>query len=259
MLKFDFNKKSPAMELLLLLCLCLLTRSGVTSAQLNRPTVISVEGGADVMLPCSPSTKEDIEYKLFVWRKVAQKDDGLKEVFDYNAGSHYNNGLDGQSEAFKGRVSHFPEELEHGNASIIIRNTKISDSGEYTCDFPQLKPPQTFYIELVVDPLKDRSAIRGAAQEPYITTLKATKDWELLQCKVNGNPEPEVKWQDSAGNQLPAEEPQVEKRGFFYITLNVTKSDRYRCVATQTTIHRNISAETDRTALDHRHILQIKT
>ncbi|KAF1392280.1 hypothetical protein PFLUV_G00051150 [Perca fluviatilis] len=133
MLKFDFNKKSPAMELLPLLCLCLLTRSGITSADENDPF------------------------------------------------------------------------------------------------------------------LKDQSGrnIPGAAQEPYITSLNETKDWRLLQCEVHGNPKPEVEWQDSAGTKLPAEESQVtEKNGLFYITLNVTKSDRYRCVATQT-IHHQIYAETD--------------
>ncbi|XP_031138131.2 butyrophilin subfamily 1 member A1-like [Sander lucioperca] len=145
------------MELLPLLCLCLLTRSGITSVQLNRPAVIIEEGGADVILPCSLSTKENIEFKIFDWRKVAQKDDGQKKVFQYDAGIHSNNGLDGQSEQFKCRVSHLQDELKHGNASIIIRNTKISDSGEYTCHFPCLQPPQIFHIKLVIDPiLKDR-------------------------------------------------------------------------------------------------------
>ncbi|XP_078105572.1 butyrophilin-like protein 2 isoform X1 [Sander vitreus] len=111
---------------------------------------VTVEQDSDVVLPCSLSTKENNEFKLFVWRKVAQKDEGLKEVFLYDSGSHYNNGLDGQSEEFKGRVSHFQDELKHGNASIIIRDTKISDSGNYTCYFPHLQPPQTFYIDLVV-------------------------------------------------------------------------------------------------------------
>ncbi|XP_039653084.1 uncharacterized protein LOC120557117 [Perca fluviatilis] len=137
------------MELLLLLCLCLLTRSGVTSAQLNGPPLIVVEG-SDVMLPCTLSTKENIESKLFDWRKAAQKDEGLKEVFLYDGGIHFNNGLDGQSEEFKGRVSHFQDELKHGNSSIIIRNTTISDSGVYICYFPHLQPPQIFYIDLVV-------------------------------------------------------------------------------------------------------------
>ncbi|KAA8577453.1 hypothetical protein FQN60_007925, partial [Etheostoma spectabile] len=107
-----------------------------------------VEEDSDVVLPCSLRTKEDITSELFVWRK----DGGLKEVFLYVAGKHYNNGLVGQSEEFKGRVFHFQDELKHGNASIIIRNTKISDSGVYRCDFPHLQPRQTFYIQLVVGP-----------------------------------------------------------------------------------------------------------
>ncbi|XP_035858464.1 CD276 antigen-like [Sander lucioperca] len=146
------TETSTEMELLPLLCLCLLTRSGITSAQLNGPKNIKVEGGTDVVLPCSLSTKENVELKLFDWRKDAQKDDGLKEVFMYDSGNHYNNGRDGQSEEFKGRVSHFQDELKYGNASIIIRNTKVTDSGEYSCYFPRLRPPQIFYIELVVEP-----------------------------------------------------------------------------------------------------------
>ncbi|XP_035858283.1 uncharacterized protein LOC116034688 [Sander lucioperca] len=203
-----------------------------------QPKVITMKEDSDVMLPCSLSTEENIESKFFDWKKVAQKDDGLKEVFLYDSGIHYNNGLDGQSEEFKGRVSHFQDELKHGNASIIIRNTKISDIGEYTCAFPRLQPPQTFYIELVV----------GSAPKPSITSLKETKDWRLLQCEVHGDPKPEVEWQDSDGNILNAEKPQVTiKRGLFSITLNttVTKSDRYRCVATQEKISHQVSAETD--------------
>uniref|UniRef100_A0A8D0D6Y7 Ig-like domain-containing protein n=1 Tax=Sander lucioperca TaxID=283035 RepID=A0A8D0D6Y7_SANLU len=227
------------MKLLLdLLCLCLLCLTGKTLCDKIEPKVITMKEDSDVMLPCSLSTEENIESKFFDWKKVAQKDDGLKEVFLYDSGIHYNNGLDGQSEEFKGRVSHFQDELKHGNASIIIRNTKISDIGEYTCAFPRLQPPQTFYIELVV----------GSAPKPSITSLKETKDWRLLQCEVHGDPKPEVEWQDSDGNILNAEKPQVTiKRGLFSITLNttVTKSDRYRCVATQEKISHQVSAETD--------------
>ncbi|XP_078027868.1 V-set domain-containing T-cell activation inhibitor 1-like [Epinephelus lanceolatus] len=81
---------------------------------------------------------------MFEWKK-----DGLKEVF-FRGGSHYNSNRPGQSEEFKGRVSHFPEELKHGDASITITNTKMSDSGDYTCDFPRLQPRQIFHIKLVV-------------------------------------------------------------------------------------------------------------
>ncbi|XP_039653085.1 V-set domain-containing T-cell activation inhibitor 1-like [Perca fluviatilis] len=162
------------MELLLdLLCLCLLCLTGKRLCDENEPKYIIVKEGTDVVLPCSLSTKENVESKVFDWRKVAQKDDGLKEVFMYEKGFHYNNGRPGQSEQFKGRVSHFEDELKHGNASIIIRNTKISDSGNYTCDFPKLQPPQKFYIEIVV----------GAALKPFVTILECNSMLALLQCE----------------------------------------------------------------------------
>ncbi|KAL7407269.1 hypothetical protein ABVT39_005977 [Epinephelus coioides] len=218
--------------------LAVLVYKGCIPPNCNKgPAVVTVEQDRDVILPCSLSTKENIESKLFDWKKAAQKDGKNKEVFFYDAGIHYNNGRPGQSEEFKGRVSHFQEELKHGNASIIIRNTKMADSGDYTCVFPLLQPRQTFHIKLVV----------GAAPEPYIRSLDETKDWALLQCEVHGTPKPELQWQDSAGNILPAGEPQVSERdGRLYFTLNttVTKSDRYRCVATQKEINHQISAET---------------
>lgn len=102
--------------------------------------------GSDAILPCSLSTKENIELNLFDWKKV---DPHKQEVFRYDGGLHYNNGLPGQDEHFRGRVSHFPLELQSGNASIIIKNTVVPDSGNYTCDFP-LQQKQTFSIELVV-------------------------------------------------------------------------------------------------------------
>lgn len=102
--------------------------------------------GSDAILPCSLSTKENIEQKVFNWRKV---DPHKQEVFRYDGGLHYYNGLPGQDEHFRGRVSYFPLELQSGNASIIIENTVVPDSGNYTCDFP-LQQKQTFSIKLVV-------------------------------------------------------------------------------------------------------------
>ncbi|XP_039654162.1 butyrophilin subfamily 2 member A1-like isoform X2 [Perca fluviatilis] len=210
------------MELLLdLLCLCLLCLTGKRLCDENEPKYITMKEGTDVMLPCSLSTKENVESKVFDWRKVAQKDDGLKEVFMYEKGFHYNNGRPGQSEEFKGRVSHFEDELKHGNASIIIRNMKEADSGDYTCHFPRLH--QMFHLKLVVD------------------------DGVLLQCEVRGAvPKPRVEWQDRDGNKLPAEDPQVSERGDrYHITLQttVTKTGSCRCVVTQEETNRRTHAE----------------
>ncbi|XP_054482956.1 myelin-oligodendrocyte glycoprotein-like [Anoplopoma fimbria] len=126
------------------------------------PGVIIVEEDSDVILPCSLDSKENIVAALFDWKKVAQRDQGQKDVFFYDAGDHYNSGRDGQSPEFRGRVSHFPDQLNQGNASIIIRNMKVEDTGSYTCNLPRLRPPQTFSVELVVDRvLRDRSGDTG--------------------------------------------------------------------------------------------------
>uniref|UniRef100_A0A8P4G6V7 Ig-like domain-containing protein n=1 Tax=Dicentrarchus labrax TaxID=13489 RepID=A0A8P4G6V7_DICLA len=217
-------------------CVCLLISAGIIFGHETGPAVVRVvvEVGSDVVLPCSLSSKENIVDKLFDWRKDGQR---KKEVFYYNAGIHYNNGHDGQDQQFKGRVSYFSDQLKNGNASIKIRNTKMTDSGNYTCDFPRLQPSQIFYIELVV-----------GAPKPYIWTLNVTEDRVLLQCEVRGaSPQPKVEWKDRAGNILPAEEPQVSDRGGrYYVTLltTVTKTDHYRCVVTQEEIHHQTHSET---------------
>ncbi|XP_038547994.1 V-set and immunoglobulin domain-containing protein 1-like isoform X1 [Micropterus salmoides] len=242
---FSPQQTSTAMELLPLLCL-LLSCSAGTSADQTEPEVIRmvVKEGSEAILPCSLGTT-NIKGELFDWKK-----DEKKEVFLYDKGNHYNNGRVGQDERFKGRVFHFQEQLQFGNASIVIRNTKVTDSGSYTCDFPLPQRKRQSRIALVVDPiLKDRSAenIPGASPKPYVKTLK-TDDGMLLLCEVLGAfPKPTVEWQDSAGNKLPAEETQVSERGgSFYIILQtaVTRADNYRCVATQEEINHQIEANT---------------
>uniref|UniRef100_A0A3B4GYQ1 Ig-like domain-containing protein n=1 Tax=Pundamilia nyererei TaxID=303518 RepID=A0A3B4GYQ1_9CICH len=110
---------------------------------------VVVSEGSDAILPCSLSTNQNLEYLLFDWRKKAPN---KQEVFMYDGGIHYNNGRPGQDEQFRGRVSHFPQELQFGNASIIIRNTRLADSGVYTCDFPHLQlEGKTFRIKLDVE------------------------------------------------------------------------------------------------------------
>ncbi|XP_073324007.1 V-set domain-containing T-cell activation inhibitor 1-like isoform X2 [Pagrus major] len=231
------------MELLPLVCLCLLSCSGETSAAGDGVKVV-VKEDDDAVLPCSLSNKEDITRKLFDWKK-----DGQKEVFFYDSGIHYNNGKTGQDEQFRGRVSHFQDQLKNGDASIKIRKTKMADSGNYSCDFPRLQR-QTFIIELVVGQvLRDRTGenIPGAAPRPFIATLDQTKDWSLLQCEAHGDPLPTVEWKDSENNTLHAEKPQFSERGgrsYITVKTTVTKTDNYSCVATQETISHRIAAVT---------------
>ncbi|XP_063767113.1 butyrophilin subfamily 1 member A1-like [Eleginops maclovinus] len=227
--------------------LFLLTFSGETLGQ--EPDAVRVvvpEGGGDAVLPVSIG--RNAERLFFDWRKVGPGGEVLQEVFLYDAGLHYNNGFRGQSEQFKGRVSHFPGELKHGNASIIIRKTKASDAGRYSCYFPHLQPRQTFYVELDVElKLKDRSGeLSAATPKPSVTTLTATADWAYLQCEVPGaSVNTKVEWQSSTGSILHAEEKRVPEEEHVFITLcvKVTRTDRYQCVVSQEDIKHRVSAQ----------------
>ncbi|XP_039858288.1 butyrophilin-like protein 10 [Simochromis diagramma] len=228
------------------LIIAILLSAGTRGREDGVVTVV-VSEGSDAILPCSLSTNQNLEQKLFDWKK-----DDQKEVFLYAARDEYNNGRPGQDEQFRGRVSHFPQELQFGNASIIIRNTRLADSGVYTCDFPHLQPEgKTFRIKLDVElTLKDRSGeIAGAAPKPDIRILNTTEDGLQLKCEVRGaSPEPKVEWRDSDGNILPAEEPQVSRTGERYditllTTVTRTSTDRFHCVATQEELSHKTDAQ----------------
>ncbi|XP_008278709.1 myelin-oligodendrocyte glycoprotein-like [Stegastes partitus] len=135
-------KEWLAESLLELLFFCSVAHA--QSARLDVVHRFIVEEGSDVTLLCSLGNDDSIEKMVFDWKKTDQ------EVFLYARGVHYNKGITGQDEQFRGRVSHFPEELKNGNASIVIRNTVLADSGNYTCIFPDFEPHRRFDVELVV-------------------------------------------------------------------------------------------------------------
>ncbi|XP_027142623.1 CD276 antigen-like [Larimichthys crocea] len=123
------------MELLPLVCLCLLSCSGTTSADPAGRVV--VKEGRDVILPCF-FNGVDIEQELLEWKKNGQT------VLKYDAGFDRSNPT-----LLDDRFSHFKEELKLGNASLKIRNTRVADSGNYTCDTPRVESSKTVHVKLV--------------------------------------------------------------------------------------------------------------
>uniref|UniRef100_A0A669B624 Ig-like domain-containing protein n=1 Tax=Oreochromis niloticus TaxID=8128 RepID=A0A669B624_ORENI len=217
---------------LLFMSSCFLTLSGLTFGDQSGKPVIVKEGDYAI-LPCSLGTNENIEFMRFEWKKEGTEE----EVYIYDNGVGY-------SPALPGRVSHFRDDLKHGNASIRINNVQLEDKGNYTCNFPNRG--KTFRIKLVVEPILKVRNVSGAA-ELYVTSHDQINGGVLLQCDVkNAHPKPTVEWQDSNNEIIPSEEPQVSKQGDrFYITLKATvkKSGRYRCVAKQEEINHQAQKE----------------
>lgn len=96
-----------------------------------------VREGDYATLPCSLGTNENIEDVRFEWTKEGTE----KAVYIHDTGVD-------RSPALPGRVSHFPDDLQHGNASIRINKVQLGDGGIYTCDFPTRR--KTLRIKLVV-------------------------------------------------------------------------------------------------------------
>uniref|UniRef100_A0A674MEA7 Ig-like domain-containing protein n=1 Tax=Takifugu rubripes TaxID=31033 RepID=A0A674MEA7_TAKRU len=180
-----------------------------------------VKEDSEVVLNCSASGS--VRDQVFDWKK----DDDV-EVFLYSWGSTYGSGQ------FAGRVAHFPEALDLGNASIRIKKAEVRDSGIYTCRFPHSAPVLRSEISLVV----------GEFLHP--THRKVFP--QVTLCEVEGaHPRPAVQWQDSSGRVLPAQETESEERdGLFYVTVraNVSRSDNYSCVVTQEEFCHQINSTT---------------
>ncbi|XP_029947495.1 butyrophilin subfamily 3 member A3-like [Salarias fasciatus] len=201
-----------------------------------------VKEDQDALLSCALDGR-NIAEDVFDWKTDSSS---RREVFFYNRGSSYIDGLPGQDAHFKDRVFHFPEQLAVGNASIVIRKTQVTDSGNYTCYFPFHEPKRRVQYELIVEYILKPRNIPGAAQEPTLSFNK-TSDGLLLQCVVRGAfPKPRVEWRDSSGNVLPAEPTFTQKDLSFDVFLQATASTSgfYRCVATQEEIHNEVSADT---------------
>nr|XP_043879414.1 butyrophilin-like protein 3 [Solea senegalensis] len=201
-----------------------------------------VTEGEDAVLHCS--SVESLENTVVDW-----KNQNKEEVCLYDRGRHCEDRRDNQDEQYKGRVSLFYDKLKNGNASLILNNTRIEDTGNYTCIFPLLSSGiQSSTIELIVERVyKNRFGLKkGAVQAPFLGISDVTEAGVELQCVVRGSSsKPSVEWQTCEGTSLNSEEPLVsETRGRYDTTLLVTvtetKTNCFRCVVKQEDIYHRI-------------------
>ncbi|KAJ8276697.1 hypothetical protein COCON_G00084490 [Conger conger] len=84
-------------------------------------TSVTCTFSEDCVLPCTFKASSD---EVIHWNR-----NKLSVHAYYRAADH----LDKQDKHFKGRTSLFKDQIKHGNASLLLRNCNIQDSGKYQC------------------------------------------------------------------------------------------------------------------------------
>ncbi|KAK1803646.1 hypothetical protein P4O66_020753 [Electrophorus voltai] len=165
--------------------------SGAQEFNMEGPAVPVVAApGSDIVLPCSiKPTMSAVDMEV----RWSRQDLGGILVHHYMNNSDKN---DGQMPSYRGRTALFKEELQYGNTSLLLKNVKVSDGGQYTCRVDSAHWSGQVSVLLKIE------VIGGA---PEITVLGTASGGVLLRCDSKGWwPVPELQWLDSKGVEVPA-------------------------------------------------------
>lgn len=148
--------------------------------------------GQDAVLNCSfnytsPFSLSDL---TVFW----QLTDTKRNVYAYRDGKDR---LEDQAKRFANRTSLFPDELLHGNASLLLRNVVVADEGSYMC-FVRVQDYGSSAFFLQVAAPYSKPAI---LMEPE-SNLRPGDELALTCHSYGGYPEATVIWQDGGGHNL---------------------------------------------------------
>ncbi|XP_072409176.1 CD276 antigen isoform X3 [Chiloscyllium punctatum] len=161
---------------------------GVFKIQVPEVPVVAIFG-KDITLNCSFTTNAtfslgdlSVIWQLTETRKMVQK---------------YPHQPDQQADNFVNRTALFTEELEKGNASLLLRHVRIEDEGSFTC-FVRIKSHQSASIML-------RLAASYSKPSLHLEPNKNLKpgDEVAIACHSSGGyPQATVQWHDGKGSNI---------------------------------------------------------
>ncbi|XP_035377659.1 butyrophilin subfamily 3 member A2-like [Electrophorus electricus] len=172
--------------------------------------------GSDIVLPCSiKPTMSAVDMEV----KWSRTDLNNTVVHHYENKEDKNNG---QDRSYRGRTALFEEKLQYGNTSLLLKNVKVSDGGQYTCRVDSVH--QQDHVSVLLK-------IEAVGRTPEITVLGTdASGGVLLQCDSKGWWPASglyLQWLDSKGAELAkVTESCGDDKGFnVRLRLTALKSD----------------------------------
>ncbi|KAI4875966.1 hypothetical protein NFI96_022099, partial [Prochilodus magdalenae] len=153
------------------------------------PDPLIALAGSDLVLPCSVQPSTNAVDMNIEWSRL---DSTKSLVHVYRDGEDQS---EGQDPSYRGRTALFKEELEKGNASLLLTTVRVSDEGKYRCHIRGESQDGDYTAEVRVEAI---------GTHPLITVESYDSSGGVrLLCESKGWwPKPDLEWLDSDGNSL---------------------------------------------------------